>query len=230
MKTRLLAVPCIAIAVLYLTIWPHEVGHSLVAYLYGCKPDWWRTDMSWFLWNSWGGAIDENCLHSRGGAALGLTEFGGIIVNLLLMAGAALIGRQWHYDRQSTWPKSSWLFIASFFWALANYAEAFSYLVLNTAWLKSDMLTVVQESGVNHWIWFAGGCLLGAAVAYLLRKPALQAASILAETSGGKRRWLIIFVLYVAVVGGVMGAARASLKNPHTTPKNENKIADSIRP
>lgn len=31
--------------------------------------------------------------------------------------------------------------------------EAFSYLVLNTIVLKSDMKTVVYESGVSRWVW-----------------------------------------------------------------------------
>src|SRR5215510_7779189 len=56
----------IALAVLYPTIWPHEVGHGVAPYLYGCKKTFWRTDTSWFLLSSWSGKdIDYKCMHRR---------------------------------------------------------------------------------------------------------------------------------------------------------------------
>jgi hypothetical protein len=70
------------------------------------------------------------------------------------------------------WP---WLFLATFLWALANYAEAFSYLVLNTIWLKSDMEGVVLESGVDRWLWVCLGTFLAVLAARLLLKPARRA-------------------------------------------------------
>jgi hypothetical protein len=86
-----LLVAILSVAVLYATIWPHELGHSAAAFLFGCKSNWWETDTSWFLWGSWGGGIDYDCLRERGGPALGITEFAGIAVNLALL-GIALGG------------------------------------------------------------------------------------------------------------------------------------------
>ncbi len=42
----------IAVAVLYPTVWPLEVGHGVATYLYGCKNTFWQTDTSWFLLSS----------------------------------------------------------------------------------------------------------------------------------------------------------------------------------
>ncbi|HEX4803132.1 MAG TPA: hypothetical protein VFV14_06455, partial [Myxococcaceae bacterium] len=104
MAIRYASLTLIAVGALYLTIWPHELGHSLVAYLYGCKANWWQTDTSWFLWGSQGGAIDYACLDRRGRAALGMTDFGGIAVNLILLALAVLQTepRVWLADRNQS--------------------------------------------------------------------------------------------------------------------------------
>ena len=49
-QSRLVAVLAVlAVAAVYLAVWPHELGHSLVAHLYGCKADRWRTDTRWYL-------------------------------------------------------------------------------------------------------------------------------------------------------------------------------------
>jgi hypothetical protein len=55
----------IGVGAVVLAVWPHEVGHSAVAYIFGCKESWWRTNVTWFLFNSEGGAIDYLCCLSR---------------------------------------------------------------------------------------------------------------------------------------------------------------------
>ena len=197
----------IAVAVLYPTVWPHEVGHSVAPYLYGCKKTFWQTDTSWFLLSSWGGKdIDDDCLQRRGHAATAWTAFGGVAVNLVLLFG--LLSVLWTLRRKAA---SSWWFVTLFFWALANYAEAFSYLVLNTAWLKSDMETLVSASGINRWIIFFVGLALAIAMGWVLRPIAQQAAAMLATPGSSERLWRFRFVLYVALVGIVMTAARVGL-------------------
>jgi hypothetical protein len=134
--------------------------------------------MSWFLWSSWAGPVDYGSLHARGGLAEGVTDFAGIAVNLLFLVFAPLIGR-W---RQPPPPKrsvTSWVFVGTVFWALANYAEAFSYLVLNTLWLSSDMTTVVLASGLSRWAWFAVGAVAAVLVWRGLLVPLRVAGAIL---------------------------------------------------
>lgn len=197
----------IAVAVLYPTVWSHEVGHGVAPYLYGCKKSFWQTRTSWFLFSSSSGKdIDENCLQERGHAAAAWSAFGGTAVNLLLLF--ALLAVLWMSHRRAA--SSTW-FVTLFFWALANYAEAFSYLVLNTAWLKSDMETLVIESGVNRWIIFLMGLVLAVAMAWVLRPIAQKAATMLATAYSSERLWRFRFVLYVAIVGVVMAAARVAL-------------------
>jgi hypothetical protein len=200
-------VALLAIAVLYATIWPHELGHSIGAFLSGCKANWWQTDTSWFLWGSWGGDIDYDCLRAHGGPALGLTEFAGIAVNFLLLALALTVAR----SRRLAPPSREWVLVGSVLWALANYAEAFSYLVLNTIVLESDMKTVVFESGVSRWVWCGAGVLGAIACARLLAAPTRSAAAALATPRISSRAWAWLFALYTVAVGSAMGAARLVL-------------------
>ena len=137
-----------------------------------------------------GATLKPGGLRAQGGPALGLTELGGISVNLLLLVLAPVAGGWWRADLGVPTRRLHWMFLATFVWALANYSEAFSYLVLNTLWLKSDMSTVVAESGVSRWIWFAAGCVLGALLVRWLRKPARNAAISLARPGSQARPWL----------------------------------------
>jgi len=137
---------------LYATIWPHELGHSVAAYLFGCKANWWQTNM--------------------------------------------------------------WLFVGTVFWALANYAEAFSYLVLNTLWLSSDMNMVVLESGVDRWLWLAFGLAAAVFVWKWLLGPLRSAADLLESPRVSRRMWLGIFAGYVGAISVAMGAARIVLLPP----------------
>lgn len=201
----------LAIAALYLTIWPHELGHSTTAYLYGCKANWWQTGMSPFLWNSRGGDIDYTCLQAKGNMALIATDGAGIVVNLFFLAIAPLLGR-WRYNISETRKGTrQWVFLGTFWWALANYAEAFSYLILNTLWLKSDMETVVHASGTSQWLWFAPSVLLALLIGLALRGSARRAATIVANSESPGPATRLLFPLYVVVVSAAMAAARIIL-------------------
>lgn len=196
------------VASLYTTIWLHEIGHAVSAYLFGCKANWWQTDTSWYLVSSWGGDIDYACLRERGNAALGWTEFGGVAVNLVLLALSPVLGAWWRTPAIGAW--RPW-YLFTFLLALSNYAEAFSYLVVNTAWLKSDMVGAVSASGVGRWWWCGIGLGLAIVTGRLLGPPALQAARTLAGPGGSVTPWRRRFFLYVVVLALVMAVARGAL-------------------
>ena len=100
----------IAVGVLYPTVWPHEVGHGVAPYLYGCKKTFWQTDTSWFLFGSWSGKdIDDNCLQRRGHAAVAWSAFGGTAVNLVLLF--VLLSVLWMSHQNIA---SSWWFVTLF--------------------------------------------------------------------------------------------------------------------
>ncbi len=99
----------------------------------------------------------------------------------------------------------------SIFLGTGQLRASFSYLVLNTAWLKADMKTLVTESSINRWIIFLAGLVLAIAMGLVLRPISQKAAAMLATPYSSERRWRFRFVLYVALVGGIMTAARVIL-------------------
>jgi hypothetical protein len=192
-----LALLVLAGAAVYLAVWPHEVGHAMAAWLLGCKADGWRTGTRWFLWGSQGGEIDSACLARRGRGAQAFTALAGIAVNLVQIALAPILGAWWRpAGKAQTW----WL-AATLLWALANYAEAFSYLVLNTLWLKSDMTGVVAATGISRWIWFVVGLLAAGLIAYGLRPAARKTAAALSGPGGSSCFYQGFFLLYTVGVG-----------------------------
>ena len=204
---RRLVAPASMIAAMYATIWPHELGHSVVAYALGCKADPWRTDMSPYLWGSWGGAIDWDCLAARGHGAVAATAAAGVLVNLTLVVAARLVGRWWRPTEQRS-TAARLLYAFTVVWALGNAAEACSYLVLNTAWLKSDMALVVEDSGISRWILFSAGVALTLLFVRTHRAPVLRAATVLAPAPGQERRLQRILWGYAVVASIVMVAGR----------------------
>ena len=95
--------------------------------------------------------------------------------------------------------------------ALSNYAEAFSYLVLNVLWLKSDMATVVAASGLSRWLWLASGLTAATVAGFWLAGPAGRAADNLQAPHLPRARWQAFFLAYGAIVGLVMATARVIL-------------------
>ncbi|HEX4963253.1 MAG TPA: hypothetical protein VF173_20650 [Thermoanaerobaculia bacterium] len=198
----------LAIAAVYLAVWPHELGHAAAAWLQGCKADPWQTGTRWFLWGSQGGAIDFACLARRGRGALALTYLAGIVVNLLLIGLAPLLGAWW---RPSAGKTRTWWLAATLLLALANFGEAFSYLIVNSLWFKSDMRGVVEATGASRWMWFGAGILGGALVARALLPQVRRTAGALAGPGGGASFWKGFFLLYAAAVGLAATVNRAFL-------------------
>jgi hypothetical protein len=79
-KARLAATALLAVAAVYLAVWPHELGHASAAWLYGCKADPWRTGTLWYLTGSRPGASERFWRMAFVGFAL-------------LVAGAAVASR-----------------------------------------------------------------------------------------------------------------------------------------
>jgi len=203
---RLLALLVLAGAAVYLAVWPHELGHAGAAWLLGCKADGWRTGTRWLLWGSQGGAIDFGCLARRGRGAQAMTALAGIAVNLFQIGLASILGAWW---KPALREKRTWWLAATLLWALANFAEAFSYLVLNSLWLKSDMAAVVTATGISRWLWFVAGTLAAGLIARALLPVSKKAADGLAVSGGSAWFWRGFFVFYTAGVGLVAAVDRA---------------------
>lgn len=74
-----LATAAIMVAALYPTIAFHELAHSTAAFMLDCKANWYETDMSPFLYRSFGGDIDYGCLRNKGAYALAIVDGAGPI-------------------------------------------------------------------------------------------------------------------------------------------------------
>jgi hypothetical protein len=193
---RLLALLALAGAAVVLAVWPHELGHAATAWILGCKADGWRTGTRWFLWGSQGGTIDFGCL--------------GIAVNLVQIGVAPILGAWWRpLDEKAE--TQAWWRAATLLWALANYAEAFSYLVLNTLWLRSDMAGVVAATGMSRWVAFAAGLLAAGLIAFGLLPVARKTAEAMAGPGRSPRFYQGFFLLYTAGVGLAAVVDRALL-------------------
>jgi hypothetical protein len=203
----LLALIVLAGAAVYLAVWPHELGHAAAAWLLGCKADGWRTGTRWLLWGSQSGEIDFGCLARRGRGALAVTSLAGILINVLLTGLAALFGAWWRPVTE----RRAWWLTATLLWALANYAEAFSYLVFNSLWLKSDMAGVMAATGISRWIWFVAGIIAAGLIACGLLPMARKTAAVMAGPDGSPRFYLGFFLLYTAGVGLAAAVNRALL-------------------
>jgi hypothetical protein len=200
---RLALAAVLAAAAVALAVWPHELGHASVAYLYGCKADPWRTAVRWALAGSQGGDIDGACLARRGGGALGFMAFAGIAVNLLLVLLAPLLGR---------WRRTAGTgFLFTLLWALANAAEALSYLVLNAVWPAADMRLVIDAAGVGRWPWLGGGIVLAVVIARALRAPLAKAAEAFASPGVAAAFWRAALAAYPFAVGAAAVASRLAV-------------------
>lgn len=143
----ILAATLLTLSVLYPTVYLHELGHAAIAFALGCKDNWSSVDMSPVLVWSFGGDIDYVCLRANADWAVAAVDSAGSAVNLALMLGAWGAGR---LTRDAA-PIALWFYAA----ATANYVEALSYLVANSAIPRSDMLAVLDYTGIPN-IAFAG--------------------------------------------------------------------------
>jgi hypothetical protein len=135
-------------------------------------------------------------LHRRGRGALAVTSLAGILINVLLTGFAALFGAWWRPVTE----RRAWWLTATLLWALANYAEAFSYLIVNSLWLKSDMAGVVAASGISRWIWFFAGTIAAGLIGCGLLPVARKTADVMAGPDGSPRFYRGFFLLYTAAV------------------------------
>jgi hypothetical protein len=199
---RAAGVAVAAAVAVYAAVWPHELGHSLAAFLLGCRKGRWPTGLTPWLAGSRPGGIDAACLAARGRGAVATVALAGIAVNLAVafLAGAAAAARSSRLGRTLR----AFLLLL----ALANAAEAISYLVPNALWPRSDMAAAIAAAGVGRLPWLALGLTLGALAVRALRPPVRETAEALASAGLPARAWRWGFVLYALAVGAAAVGSR----------------------
>jgi len=195
------AVAFAAAAGVYAAVWPHELGLALAAFLLGCREAWWPAAVTPWLAGSGPGRIDAACLASRGRLAVAAVALAGIAMNLLLAAGATALARQPHRTGMSLSPLGRTRQVFTLLIALANGAEAVSYLVPNALWPRADMATAIAAAGAGRLPWLAAGLVLAGIFAWALRAPLRESAESLASPALPARFWrwgLVGYTLAVA--------------------------------
>jgi hypothetical protein len=212
--SRLIRLAALALASLYLTVWPHELGHAIAAYRLGCKADWWSTYTRLLLAGSGPGAIRLRCLAARGPDAMAVVAGAGIAVNLVLLA-AALAAAHLALRRGGAAARST-LVLAAVVLALTEGAEAFSYLVLNGLLPRADVALLISTTGLEGWVWTAAGLLFLVPTVLALRRPLASAAATLA-VPGAAGTWRRVLVAGAVALTLFIGAYRV-VAHPAPTP------------
>jgi hypothetical protein len=196
----------LTLSTLYPTIYLHELAHAATAVALRCKEDGLAVDMSPILVWSFGGAIDYACLAAGPAWATAAVDGAGIAVNLLLMfagwGAAAMVANRTRI--------ALWLYA----FAAANYVEAFSYLVANTAIPRSDMLAVLAYLDIHNLMFAA----VATAAAIVVGRPLFGALIAVASRLTPPRRAITLAALAAGIVAAGMFAARLPLTDSSAPP------------
>lgn len=159
--------------------------------------------MTPYLYRSFGGDIDYGCLSEKGDWATALVDGAGVVANLALMVfGCALA---FLFYRTVAHPLFA-VFASAF--AAANYIEAFSYLIVNTIYLRSDMIAVAEVLPVNIYYLTS----FSTVIAVLTFKPTFH--RLISWLNERYRENGATSVLIVgATICAVMAAGRSDLTN-----------------
>lgn len=199
------AAALLTLSVLYPTVYLHELAHAATAFALGCKGDWHAVDMSPMLVWSFGGDIDYACL-ARGPAwATAAVDGAGTAANLALMLAFWLFAQA---SRASV--LVLWLYAA----AAANYVEAFSYLVANTAAPRSDMIAILAYADVPN----LAVAVVAALAAFAIGQPlfaafARSANRFLPPPHGGRMIALAALIVAAVMIGARLPLTEAARPN-----------------
>lgn len=201
-------VTLLTLSVLYPTIYLHELGHAAAAFALGCKHDWSSVDMSPILFWSFGGDIDYACLRAGPGWAVAAVDGAGCVVNLTLLLAALSMG---HLTRGRI-AMSIWFYAA----AAANYVEAFSYLVANTAIPRSDMIAVLDYTGIPNLAFAGFAAVVAIGVGLPLYISFAAAAGRVVPPARARR---LVALASIVVAAGMIGARLPLTDSSQPTPK-----------
>lgn len=147
---------------LYWTIWLHEVGHSYMYKKYGCKKEnFLQVKVPFYLFFSTPMPIDLEKANQLTKKQVFNVSIAGVVVNMILGLISAII--------LVLFPMTSEVnSILLYMFAVFNFTEAATYLVINNIFLASDMKGVAAYSQKYRIVAFIIGLAAIAAIIYLL--------------------------------------------------------------
>lgn len=124
--------------VLYLTVWLHEVGHSILDCLFGVKQGWLKVNVKPYIFFSTPGEVDVEAWGNLNSKKCVLIAYGGIIANAIwaLITGVIIMAVPINnlYVNMALW-----LFMS------LHIGEIFSYLFIGSIYVVSDMAIIAQH-------------------------------------------------------------------------------------
>lgn len=124
--------------VLYLTVWLHEVGHSILDCLFGVKQGWLKVNVKPYIFFSTPGEVDVEAWGNLNSKQCVLIAYGGIIANAIwaLITGVIIMAVSINnlYVNMALW-----LFMS------LHIGEIFSYLFIGSIYVVSDMAIIAQH-------------------------------------------------------------------------------------
>ena len=123
--------------VLYLTVWLHEVGHSILDCLFGVKQGWLKVNVKPYIFFSTPGELDLEAWNNLTSKQYVLIAYGGIIANTIWAFITGIIIK--------TVPINN-LYISMALWLFMSLhvGEIFSYLFIGSIYVVSDMAIIAQ--------------------------------------------------------------------------------------
>lgn len=123
---------------LYVAVWMHEIGHSILQYKFGCKENWIHVQVKPYIFFSTPGTVDIDKYLAITPLKRTLSAYGGVIANLFwsVISGVLIAA-----------VKPGNVYLVFFLWMFMtlHLAEIVSYLLIGNIYLVSDMASVAQE-------------------------------------------------------------------------------------
>lgn len=158
---RYLLFAVIGYAVLYLTVWLHEVGHSFWECHFGVKQGWLKVNVKPYIFFSTPGEVDMEAWNRLNAKQYALIAYGGVFANAIWAFIAGVMLKAVLVDNLY-WNMALWLFIT------LHTAEIFSYLFIGSLYLVSDMAIIAEHMPKLRIVNICVGLLLTAVYLFLL--------------------------------------------------------------
>ena len=122
---------------LYLTVWLHEVGHSIWDCLFGVKKGWLKVNVKPYIFFSTPGELDIEAWNNLNSRQYVLIAYGGIIANAIWAVITGIIIKVVPISNLYI-NMALWLFMS------LHISEIFSYLFIGSIYVVSDMAIIAQ--------------------------------------------------------------------------------------
>ena len=147
--------------VLYLTVWLHEVGHSIWDCLFGVKQGWLKVNVKPYIFFSTPGELDIEAWNNLNSRQYVLIAYGGIMANAIWALITGIIIK--------VVPISNLYFnMALWLFMLLHTGEIFSYLFIGSIYVVSDMAIIEQHMPKLRIVNICVGFLLTVLYIFLL--------------------------------------------------------------